>query len=556
MKSKILFTFLLAAIFALALVSAADFSVTQPSELTKAVTETTFTITNNINDSITVDVPVFDDLTDGDGNTILLNQDVSGNVEIPTEDSVTVTLTYALDAGVEIDELALGEFSDSIEIVNVADETQTLNVIVEFISSFCEEGNREKEIDEGVRTLEIVHVKDRSSDNDWEWKPLDEVEIEVKVTFDSDDNNDDIDAIIEIGLYDTEENEFIDIENGEDLERDISLDTDDDKVTETFNIIVPVEDMDDSTSRYRFYAKVYEDGDEEVLCADVDDDEYYQKVEIEKESYDVVLDRLDLTTPVPCGEEVEITARVYNIGSHDEDRVIVNVLNKDLNIDLQSNPFDLDEGDSRSVSFNFRVPEDAEEGTYQLRLWNSFKYKSSTETYREESDSYNLILTVEGNCEEEIEEVRSAFINAELDAETPEAIAGKQVIIKSTVRNTGTVPTVYAVDVTGNSVWSSLSAIDPQTVSLNPGESRIVNIYLDIDENAVGENDFTITAAYEGGQDKQEVVLEIAESVTQDEVVTHLRENWFIYVIAIINIILIIAIIAVVKSMVGRNPAR
>ena len=47
----------------------------------------------------------------------------------------------------------------------------------------------------------------------------------------------------------------------------------------------------------------------------------------------------------------------------------------------------------------------------------------------------------------------------------------------------------------------------------------------------------------------------VEEGVTQDVVIEHLRENWFIYLIALINIILIIAIIAVVKSMVGKSPS-
>ena len=51
----------------------------------------------------------------------------------------------------------------------------TLTKPLYFTSSFCEDGNL---IDpEDNRELEIRSIKDKSSDDDWEWKPLDEVEL-------------------------------------------------------------------------------------------------------------------------------------------------------------------------------------------------------------------------------------------------------------------------------------------------------------------------------------------------------------------------------------------
>jgi len=244
---------------------------------------------------------------------------------------------------------------------------------------------------------------------------------------------------------------------------------------------------------------------------------------------------------------------MYNIGTHDEDKTIARIYNKELGVDLTSDVYSLDEGDSQKISFTFVVPEDAEEKTYKLRLWTGFRYRESSETYREESDSYDYYLKVEGNCK--VEEIKNAQITAELDPETPEAIAGKQVIIKSTIKNTGEVETTYLISVLGNSAWSSLSAIDPQTITLAPGESKDISIFLDIDKNIEGDKEFTIKASYDGQITEQKVALAIQKGVTEDVVLTHLKENWFIYVIAIINIILIIAIIAVVKSMVGRTPA-
>jgi len=567
MKSKLFSLFLLTAILSLAIVNAAtNFTITQPNSLTKSVNETSFSIIANSN--VTMNIPRFTDLTDGDGHTIILTQSVSGatptgnpnEYNITAGDTATITISHSLTDS-EKEDLALGTFSNSILVSDGAEnETITLN----FISGFCENGELKGQITEGERYLEIISIKDKSSSTDWEWKPRDDVDIDVKVKFRSDDNDDSIDGIIKIGLYDTETNEFIDLDDEDDLEREISLD-EGESTTERFTITIPVEDIYDSSSRYKLYVKAYEDGEEDTLCTDHEDSDYFQDIKIEKNSYDVILDNIDLTTPVPCGEEAEVTATLYNIGTHDEDKVIARIYNKELDVDLTSDVYSLDEGDSQKVSFTFRIPEDAEEKIYTLKLWTEFKYKKSSETYREQSDDYTYTLKVEGNCK--AEEIKSALITAELDSETPEAIAGKQVIVKSTIKNTGNTATTYTISVYGNSAWSSLSAIDPQTITLNPGESKDVNIFLDIDKDTEGEKRLYIQLKDTQGNiikvklpdgqiaDSQGVELVIQKGVTQDVIINHLKENWFIYLIALINIILIIAIIAVVKSMVRRPSA-
>ena len=79
---------------------------------------------------------------------------------------------------------------------------------------------------------------------------------------------------------------------------------------------------------------------------------------------------------------------------------------------------------------------------------------------------------------------------------------------------------------------------------------------MDIDDDATGEKEFTIRASYDNGKiTDQTVALALEAGASQDALLNHLRNNWFIYVIAIVNIILIIAIIAVVRSMV-RSPSR
>lgn len=563
MRSKILTAFLLTLVLSLAtlaMVSAADFSLSASSiSLSKSINSTGFIITNNAGSAITVNVPEFSDISDGDGHTILIDQSASGNIVIPAGDSETIEVSYAsfLPASVDPEDLALGTFSESI---TVSDGVDNSTVTLKFISGFCEQGERRAEIDEGERYLEIVSVKDESSEDDWEWKPLDEVEIEVKIKFNSDDSDDDIDGIIKIGLYDTDNNEFIDLDHDEDTEIDFGLD-EGDKLTETFKIIVPVEDVEDSTNRYKLYVKAYEEDEEETLCTDLIDDELFQDIEIKKEKHDVSIDELSVTTPVPCGEEVEVSLRAYNIGTKDQDDVQVTFYNTELGLELNSDVFSLDEGDSERLSFSFIVPEDTREDTYTLKLYASFDYSSSSDSFDEKSKDFSIQLKVEGNCREPTptpdgDRVGSR-ISAELDSETPEAIAGEQVIVIATIENTGEVETTYSISVTGNSGWSDVISITPQIVTIEPGEEEDVVIILDIDDDAEGEQEFTIRTSYLGKTDQQRVALDVSgksSAVQTDAFVNHLRENWFIYLIVIINIILIIAIIAVVRRMVRPQP--
>jgi len=105
----------------------------------------------------------------------------------------------------------------------------------------------------------------------------------------------------------------------------------------------------------------------------------------------------------------------------------------------------------------------------------------------------------------------SVLITAVLDPSTPEAIAGEQVIIISSLKNIGEIETTYAVSVTGTEGWSSLTAIEPTTVTLDRGESEDVKIYFDLNEDSEGEQFFTIKATYGDKTTEQEVILIVEE---------------------------------------------
>jgi len=570
MKLKILSFVLLTVILSLTLISAADFTITITNDLSKSVNSTLVKIKNtNTTDSITVNIGDIADISDGDQHTILITQNKVGSFTLAPNAEETINVSYSdfNPSNTDFEDLALGTFTTSI---SVTQGTETITRNINFVSSFCEDGERQEVNSDGTRRLEIVKVSDQSSADEWEWRPLDKVELEVEVRFRSGDNNDDIDGIIETALYDTENQDFIDIGDSDQLEIDFSLD-EGEKATETINIELPVEDIEDSSNRYRLYVKAYEDGDQNVVCSDIvdfdkgDDNAYFQDIKIKKESSSVVIDEIDVTTPVPCGAEVQVNYRVFNIGSKDEDRAQVYLTNTQLGLDLESEVFQLDEGDSESASFNFIIPTDAKEGSYNLRMYTAFRYSSSTDNFRERSEDFfpDVPLVIEGSCSDSENgnggnvngtTQQNIQITADLDPETPEAVAGENVVIKANLLNTGSATTTYSVSVFGNSAWSNVVSVNPQIITLEPGQSRTVDITLSVDDEASGNQEFTIKTTYGTNKSKeQRVELSIVDNGTStgnlDSVTEHFRKNWFIYVIIIVNLILIIAIIAVIRRI-------
>ena len=134
-----------------------------------------------------------------------------------------------------------------------------------------------------------------------------------------------------------------------------------------------------------------------------------------------------------------------------------------------------------------------------------------------------------------------------------DALAGEQLVVKGTLKNTGTEQTTYVLSVTGYSAWANLNRIEPISLTLNAGESKDFNVYLDVKEDATGEQFFTITSAFDATTKEQQVSVVIQGkqpfSLTGSAIAEHFRTNWFIWVIVLINIILIIAIIAVARRI-------
>jgi uncharacterized membrane protein len=348
----------------------------------------------------------------------------------------------------------------------------------------------------------------------------------------------------------------------EEIELGSINDGDDD--TAIFEFQVPGDFEDDS---YTLVIKAYSDDmDEDTVCTskatDFEENDYYESINGERESDDekhIVVDNIRLSPTDPqCGELVQVSAEVFNIGDYDyEDQVKVTLYNEALGIDKELTiREDFDQGDSEIIDFEFEIPQDATPATYSLEFRTFYDYDDKDEYYDLVSENkFFKSFAIDGNCV--LISESSVEITAKLDDSTPEANAGEQVIIKATLKNTGEDTTLYTISVYGNSAWSSLGNIDPSSIIIPAGESKDVDIILNIDEGIEGEKEFTIKAAHDGETTEQKVALSVNEGassgITGAAISDHIKTNGFIYAIVLINLILIIAIILVIRRMVGTK---
>lgn len=520
-------------------------------------TKATIKITNNGNidfPTVNIQIPVITGATFSFTSPISLNKGTSKDVE------VTVQTTPSLNIGTNP---ATVTARDSLNQAPQAQGTITIN------KNFCDAG--EKGTD-----LEIKNVKiDNGDGDDEEWTPLDEIEIEVEVSNEGTEKIQDV--FVEIGLYNTQGRNVInDMDNLDDEQIDLGSIKDDKEDTAIFTFTIP---SDFDSDNYKLVVKTFsKDIGEDKLCdstsSDLDND-FFQRIsgdrEEDEDKHIIFHDIIITPSPAQCGERIQVTGTIVNIGDTDySDQISVTILNQELGLNLeQVVRKSFDEGDEEVVDFEFDVPANAAQKLHTLEFQTLYDYDEDDNTYDLESDTiFRQTFRVEGNCiagpttgptTGPVQPGKqNVQITADLDSETPEAIAGQQVVVNARIRNIGDSETSYAIGIEGNSEWSRLVSINPRVVSLTPGQSEEVAIVLSINQDASGENDFLIRANYDGFTAEQEVVLTVSSQGQQppaqiSPVVEHLRTNWFIYLIILVNIILIIAIILVIRSMVAPS---
>ncbi len=528
MNPKILM--MLLAVLLAGLVSAATFSTSTSSiTLTPGVNSTSFTISSA--NEITVNLAKTLNYPDGTA----VNELIIPPPLVINSTPQTVTLISAID----YTKLDLGKtLTGSILISNQDNSTDNSTIALNVQKTFCDLGQKGS-------ALRITRIADQKLDNEdaFEWHLLDNIEVEVRIENTLDDE---IDAILEFKLIDSDGNE-VDLDQDE---IDVPIgDDDSEEVPITFQIPADDSALDFSSSSkdFKFYVKVYEDGNEDEQCTDrkFSSSDLFESVRIEKEAREVVVNDLGIQDSASCGDALTLSGNVFNIGYRDEPRVKVTLENAELGIKLEQEFKTMDSGDSEDFDFTFTIPKNATEKNYDLRLRTFYDYDKSNENYDEASAYFTKVLKISGNCAKPI-------INNVLWTIAPnqleDATAGKEVTIRASLNNTGDQSTSYVISLSGYENFAAVSSIKPTTTILAPGMSQDVAITLKLNSDAEGIQTFNIKASF-AGQEKSQAVSFTITPKTGFSLPSSLTGNWIIWVIILVNIVLIVAIIIVAVRM-------
>ena len=474
------------------------------------------------------------------GNTNLnsINLSFTGDFNVSFSDSSIFALTPGNSKIVNVNSLSnlnsldIGTYTVTITSQDTstnASATQQYSVT----KDFCSNGNA------NVSAIEITDLEDTSSENDWQWKPLDDVIVKVKV---ENSKGSEDDFVVRLAIYDTEKKEFIDIDDESYLEESFTLD-DDDSETITFEFKVPAE-LQDSDGRYVVYVKAYVDGSESTYCNSYAGKNVPGKsvdnLEIDRKSRDVILDEITFPELVSAGESVRIHANVYNIGVEDESKVKVVLKNAKLGLNLEQTLSSIDSDDSDDVEFSFVIPATAENGLYTFSLYTMYNYKTSSDTYSKESSKiWSANINVAGGVTINAT-AQLAGITASLDSE---AKAGSTMDVTVTVKNLGTSATTFVIGAKNYESWATLKSISERIITLNAGASKDIKISFDINKTASGEKSFTIETTAGSKVETKEIAVTIAKA--ESALASLFGGNALIWVIGIINVVLIVLIIII-----------
>jgi uncharacterized membrane protein len=389
--------------------------------------------------------------------------------------------------------------------------------------------------------IDDIEVKEGFGDNEDYWYLFDEIGIDV----DLDGGTWDIENIeIEWELYANGKRIMRDSEN------DFDLDSNEDKsLTIDLKLDQDIDDFENQNAMFYVRATGRIDdkdaglSDGNKTCAWV-----LQEVEVETSDDFVILDDIQLPEIVSCGEDVQILADVWNIGDDEQEEVYVNIYNNELGIDKDLNIGDIDAFDNLKLDTIITIPQNMEEKYYSFIFQVYDDNDDIFENNNNDEAEYILPLKVEGNC------IETAMVSASLESE---AKAGKEIIIKADITNTGNKLVTYDLDISGYAEWASLISVEPGMIILDAGESREVLITLDVNKDVSGDKLFDIEVLL-----GDELITKQPVSVTIEKSRFNLPgitgnvikgDNWYLWGIGALNLILVIVIVIVALRVMKKE---
>ncbi len=489
----------------------------------------TITIQSDVNETITFTglSPIIKD-----GKTITFSP-INNLVIIDAPNPHTVTISYNVPDEFFFENSLKQNYSTTL--IATGTSSSAVSQILSFQSSPNEYA------DNGNLNIDDVDLSvTKGFGDDTEWYPLDKIEVNVDV---SNDGSKEIrNIVIEWGLYDMQNSKWV-VDGEED---DFNLDEHDGKTVD-FSFTLDRLNRIENNGDYIFY--VWTTGyDKET---DNKTSTFSSKsIDIILDNHFVVLDSLKVVGTPSCGDEVQITGEVWNIGEDDENDVYLKVFNTELGISKTVTVGDIDSLESKDLLFNVAIPNDAEDGrTYDLTFLVYDESDDIFENSNGDEAEFTVPLTIEsGSCST----VPLVSVSANLESE---AKAGEDFTVRATITNTATTRKTFSLELSDYSDWASLVSIDKTSLVLNAGDSQDVLIKLKANENMRGEHTFNIVMREGNKILTQPVSVSVAgKGFNLTGLFTGFGEgNTYLWVIGALNVILVLIIIIVAVRVVRKK---
>ena len=408
--------------------------------------------------------------------------------------------------------------------------------------------------EKGTIEIKNFYIDYIGTGDDEEWEALDEIIIEVDVrNTDSDDRIDDI--VVEIKILDSNDKDVTDDFDFDDEENDLGRISKRTTETATFTISELPTDVEEDT--YKIYVRAYDEDDENAVCVSTsddfkngDDDELYHEFDVVREDEAVIVkDLFETKILASCGDKnVEVSFPVYNIGDDEEEKVLVQLYNRELNIDEFYVIDSLRSGKSKEATFLISLPEKLSKTRYDLDIYTFFAYDEDEDELDKASyDENSNDIDRDASIRLEILSCRGPdpSVNANLESA---AEIGTDLVVKAMVTNNGA-DNDFVISISDFESWADLVSVVPQTASIDEGEFTEVTITLS--PKVAGSQSFKINTIADGDSYSQTVSVSIAEKPGLFGGMSDLATYIIIGIIAVLVLIFLVLI-----AKISRRPAK
>ncbi len=433
------------------------------------LTENYFTVTNAAGSTITLSVPTTDDITTNEFTLVIggVNLGTITLPDMPKESHDFVTLSVAdLAARVPGINTAIGTYEVPVELIDASGDNKladgsTITIVVE----------------EAVPSKNVPTAQHLIDDVDFEDEVSPEDQVEIEITLKTDEGEIYEDVTIEAWIADADGDRLS--SKVKTNEFNLGKLTDDDEKTKVLTVTIP-EDADEGT----YYLNVRVEGEEDnrkgllSIVSELDANGFDNELAVERNDHSVKILYLNYDSNVAAGETADFALGLLNNGREDQ-AVKVRMSVAGLDISQTSGSINVQVDEFAPAYFSIAVPAGAESGEYTVKVNVYNEEVDFTKTYTLEVEGAGATVTPTAN---------GLAIGADATSKQVSAAGGVYLI---TLTNNDASAKTYTMDVTGASTWADYS-INPATVTVAPGTSEIVSVYLSPNKDASGTQTFTV----------------------------------------------------------------